>query len=55
MNYHFMREFADSWGLAFMFAFFLGAALFALFRPNAKKFADDAAQIPFREDETHGL
>lgn len=53
MNYHFMREFADSWGLAFMFAFFLAAALFALFRPNARKLSRDAAEIPFKEDELH--
>ncbi|MBB3930273.1 cytochrome c oxidase cbb3-type subunit 4 [Kaistia hirudinis] len=54
MNYHVMREFADSWGLLFMFAFFFCAAMFALFRPNAKKFARDAAEIPFKEDESHG-
>jgi cytochrome c oxidase cbb3-type subunit IV len=54
MNYHVMREFADSWALAFMFAFFLCAALFVLLRPNAGKFARNAAQIPFKEDESHG-
>jgi len=55
MNYHVMREFADSWGLAFMFAFFLVAVIYALFRPNARKMASDAAHIPFREDDTHEL
>jgi len=54
MTYNVMREFADSWGLAIMFAFFLGAGLFALFRPNARNIARDAAEIPFREDQHHG-
>ena len=30
MNYHVMREFADSWGLAFMFAFLILAAAVVL-------------------------
>jgi len=54
VNYHVMREFADSWGLLFMFVFFIGAGLFAIFRPNARKYARDAAEIPFKEDDFHG-
>ncbi|MCY0147580.1 MULTISPECIES: cbb3-type cytochrome c oxidase subunit 3 [Hoeflea] len=44
-----MRHFADSWGLVFMFVFFLGMVLF-LFRPGAKSAANEAAQIPLKED-----
>ena len=54
MTYDAMRTFADSWGLAFMCAFFVAAAAFALFRPKARDYARDAAMIPFREDETDG-
>lgn len=49
MDYHFLREFADSWGLLGMFLFFIGAALF-VFRPGSRKTADEAANIPFKED-----
>lgn len=48
-TYTAMRHFADSWGLVFMFAVFIGVVLF-MFRPGAKKAAQDAAQIPLKED-----
>lgn len=48
-TYTAMRHFADSWGLVFMFAIFIGVVLF-VFRPGAKKAAKDAAQIPLKED-----
>lgn len=48
-TYTAMRHFADSWGLVFLFAVFVGMVLFLL-RPGAKKAADDAAQIPLKED-----
>jgi cytochrome c oxidase cbb3-type subunit 4 len=48
-TYTAMRHFADSWGLVFMFAIFIGVVLFVL-RPGAKKAANDAAQIPLKED-----
>ena len=48
-TYTAMRHFADSWGLVFMFAIFIGVVLF-MFRPGAKKAADEAAQIPLKED-----
>ncbi len=54
MTYDALRAFADSWGLAFMCAFFIAAALFVLFRPKAGDYARNAAMIPFREDETDG-
>ena len=44
-----MRHFADSWGLLAMTLFFVGALVFTL-RPGAKRFADEAAQIPLKED-----
>jgi cytochrome c oxidase cbb3-type subunit IV len=50
MDYNNLRHFADSWGLLAMALFFIGAALFA-FRPGSKKLADDAANIPFKEDK----
>lgn len=44
-----MRHFADSWGLLAMTLFFVGAGLF-VFRPGSRKQADDAANIPFKDD-----
>jgi len=49
MTYETFRQFADSWGLVYMFAVFVGVILFLL-RPNAKQQAKDAANIPFNED-----
>lgn len=49
MTYEAFRHFADSWGLLYMFAIFVGVILFLL-RPGAGKQAKDAAQIPFNED-----
>ncbi|MDN2582414.1 cbb3-type cytochrome c oxidase subunit 3 [Aquibium sp. ELW1220] len=49
MDYHTMREFADSWGLLFLTLFFVGVVLFA-FRPGSKKSAEEAAQIPLKDD-----
>ena len=48
-DYQSMRTFADSWGLAFMFAIFVVVVLWTL-RPGGKKQSDDAARIPFKED-----
>ena len=48
-TYTAMRHFADSWGLVFLFVVFVGMVLF-MFRPGAKKAADEAAQIPLKED-----
>jgi len=49
MSYDSFRHFADSWGLLYMLAFFIGVLLFIL-RPGAKKEAQDAAQIPFNDE-----
>ena len=50
MDYHTMREFADSWMLLAMAIFFVGAVIY-VFRPGSRKSADDAAQIPFKDGE----
>lgn len=49
-TYSLLREFADSWFLIAMFAFFLGTWIFA-FWPGAKGAREDAASIPFRDDD----
>lgn len=49
-TYSFLREFADSWFLVVMFAFFVGAGLWA-FRPGAKALHEDARNLPFRNDD----
>ncbi|WP_306259085.1 cbb3-type cytochrome c oxidase subunit 3 [Pararhizobium sp. IMCC21322] len=52
-TYQSMRTFADSWGLLYMFVIFVIAVLWT-FRPGSKKHSEDAARIPFNEDENHG-
>ncbi|MEO0636336.1 MAG: cbb3-type cytochrome c oxidase subunit 3 [Pseudomonadota bacterium] len=50
LNYQDMRTFADSWGLLYMFLIFIGVVIWT-FRPGGRPINDDAAQIPFREDQ----
>ena len=50
MTYDSMRAFADSWGLVAMVVFFVGMILMVFLRPGSKAMAEDAAQIPLRED-----
>lgn len=50
MDYHILREIADSWVLLLLFAFFVGAVLWA-FRPGSRKLHRDSADIPFRHDD----
>lgn len=50
MDYHILREFADSWAALGLFAVFVGAVVFA-FRPGSRKVHDDIANIPFRHDD----
>jgi cytochrome c oxidase cbb3-type subunit IV len=50
MDYNSLRQFADSWGLVFLCAFFL-VMIFYVFRPGSKEIADNIAQIPLEEDE----
>jgi cytochrome c oxidase cbb3-type subunit 4 len=48
MDYHTLREFADSWGLLFMLLVFLAAVGWAFRRGASFR---DQAQIPFRHDD----
>lgn len=49
MDYSTFREIADSWGLLYLFAMFVGVIFFT-FRTGSKKIAEDIAKIPFKED-----
>ncbi len=49
MDYGIFREFADSWGLVYMFVIWLGV-LIMLFLPGSKSKAIDAAGIPLRDE-----
>jgi cytochrome c oxidase cbb3-type subunit 4 len=51
-TYSFLRELADSWVLLGMFAFFIGAGIWA-FLPSQASAREDASMIPFR-NETAG-
>lgn len=48
-TYSVMRQFADSWALLAMVIFFLGVVVRVLFMPGARRQADDAASIPFKD------
>lgn len=50
-TYTVLREFADSWFLIALFAFFLGTIAFA-FWPSLTPERDEAAAIPMRDDAT---
>jgi len=50
MSYDTMRHFADVWGLAAMFVFFVAAAAF-VFRPGSREQYDRAARIPLQNSE----
>lgn len=49
-TYTFLRELADSWVLLAMFAFFIGAGVWAYW-PGQKANREDASLIPFRNNE----
>jgi len=44
-----IQTFADTWGLLAMAAFFVGAIAFT-FRPGNRQAANDAANIPLKDD-----
>ena len=48
-TYTILREFADSWFLIALLAFFVGTWVFA-FWPSQQGARDDAASIPLRDD-----
>ena len=49
-TYSLLREFADSWMLLALFAFFV-AMLVWVFRPGSRSVHRDTANIPFRHDD----
>lgn len=49
MDYTFMRQLADSWGLLYLLIIFIGAVIFT-FRPGSKEIAERIARIPLEED-----
>lgn len=49
-EYTFLRQFADSWMLLLLFAFFIGVVVWA-FRPGSTKIYKDTANIPFRHED----
>lgn len=50
MDYETLRQLADSWGLLYLFAVFIGVIAFT-FRPGSRKKAQDAAMIPLAHDD----
>lgn len=49
-TYSLLRQFADSWMLLFLFAFFIGVVIWVV-RPGATKAYEDPASIPFRHED----
>lgn len=49
MDYETLRHFADSYWLVFLVTLFVGIVIWT-FRPGARKSADEAAQIPLKEE-----
>lgn len=49
-EYTLLRQFADSWMLLALFAFFIGMVIW-VFRPGSTKAHRDTADIPFRHDD----
>ncbi len=50
MDYHILREFADSWAMLALFGTFIGIVIWA-FRPGSRAVHEDTANIPFRHDD----
>jgi cytochrome c oxidase cbb3-type subunit 4 len=48
-TYKALAEFAQTWGLIYFVAIFIGVLVYAL-RPSRKQQFDAAARIPLRED-----
>lgn len=50
MDYHILREIADSWVLLALFVFFIGVVIWA-FRPGSSEIHKDTSDIPFRHED----
>jgi cytochrome c oxidase cbb3-type subunit 4 len=48
-TYRLLAEIAQSWGLAYFVAVFLGVLVYALW-PSRQAYFDEAARMPLRED-----
>jgi cytochrome c oxidase cbb3-type subunit IV len=48
-TYVFFAHFAQTWGLVYFVAIFLGVLAYALWPSNQKRF-DESARVPLRED-----
>ena len=49
-EYTLLRQFADSWMLLMLFAFFIGVVVW-VFRPGSNRVYRDTADIPLRHDD----
>jgi cytochrome c oxidase cbb3-type subunit IV len=49
-TYTWLRAFADSWHLLFMFLFFIGVVLY-VFRPGSRKVHDETSSMIFRNED----
>lgn len=49
-TYTALRQFADSWAVVFLLAFFIGVIVW-VFRPGSKKIYDDSANMIFRNED----
>ncbi len=49
-TYSLLREFADSWMLLALFAFFIGVVIWVM-RPGSRGAYQDVADIPFRNED----
>ncbi|GAW34320.1 cbb3-type cytochrome oxidase component FixQ [Roseovarius sp. A-2] len=49
-TYSLLRQFADSWMLLLLFAFFIGVVIW-VFRPGASKTYENPSTIPFRHED----
>ena len=50
MDYHILREIADSWVLLALFLFFVGTFAWA-WRPGTRALHQDAGEVPFRHED----
>ena len=48
-EYNELANFAQTWGLLYFVAIFIGILIYVMWPKNKKRF-DDAANIPLRED-----
>lgn len=52
MDYSTLRQFADTWGLLFLFILFVCIVIY-VWRPGAKKHYEEQGKIPLKEDKDY--